>query len=141
MLYERLYGVFATGRFRIAETLPLAENLMRELQMVQAKRTDRGQVHYAVPRGQQGHGALLMGVALATLLAEDQGDRAVMRHVSTVRREQRRERPQGRRRNRGNTARRVLKQRLQESRDESLRYVQAERDRFEAAGWGTPGDE
>jgi hypothetical protein len=135
-LYERLYGVFATGRFRIAESLPMAENLIRELQLVQAKRTDRGQVHYEVPRTDQGHGDLLMGLALATLLAEHQANRLVMQHRATTR-PKGGDRPQGKPRQRGNLAKRIVEQRKEESRDESLRYAEAERDRFRKAGWGT----
>ena len=123
-LYETCYGVFAAGRYKIARDLQLVEQLMRELQTVQAKRTVHGAIHYEVARTEEGHGDVLMSLCLATLLAEREGQRMVLQQRAAVRRSGK-DRPPGARRT-PSAAREIIRQRLEVSRR------QADRDLYSA---------
>jgi hypothetical protein len=133
-LYETAYRVFVAGRYRIARSLPLAENLIRELQLVSSERSDNGSVRYTMPRTEEGHGDVAMAVMLATLVAEREAGRSAVYHHPQQPRE--RPRPQGRPRA-GNTAPALIRQRRDERGAEARAYAEQERERWERQGWGT----
>ena len=112
-MFASMYSIMAQGRLKV--TSPAGGRLVEELKEVERRISDSGQESYAVASGQGHHADCVYACGLALVVAE----RSVGRQARTIAlHPEGHQRKPGRPRQ-GNTARRVIQARLEQSRLQS----------------------
>lgn len=110
LMFSGLFSVMSQGRLKVVD--PQANKLIEELREIEKRVSDAGREFFEVATGEGHHGDLVFALGLAVTVAErwaGRQHRVVSLHPGG------RQRKPGRPRQ-GNTAKRVIKQRLEESR-------------------------
>ncbi len=113
LMFAAMYSIMAQGRLQV--TSPAGERLIAELKEIERRVSDAGRESYDVATGEGHHGDTVYACAMALII----GERRIGRQSRTISLNPGGHQRKAGRPRQGNTARRVIKARLEQSRLQS----------------------